>query len=213
MKRTALIIGLVIISLNVFAQAKGEKYLFAMGYASFGKVKVENFNGVQVNNYDRPLSKYLGVQAGFGFFPANNFSLELGVGVPYTKELYGRDGDTWLYEKVLGVELNPRMAFYVKLADRFYYTPKLGGTFVFGTDVTDVSSYKSEKYDYQLLGAYVEFLAFQFRVSQKFAIGAMVGQMSYRRVKVSEHVSGAYSAANRWRFDLNSFTVSTIFCL
>lgn len=212
MRRFALVIGLFILTTSAFAQNKFEKYVFVSGNASFGNMKIENSDGYHAAvKSEQPFNTYLGIYAGFGLFVAKNFRLELGIGVPYSKELLSKDGDKWLYDKVVGVNIRPNLAYFVKLADRFYYTPTIGGVFVFGKEEIDVSNYQSEKYDYRLTGAYANPLAFQFRVSSKFALGVDVGQVYYRRIKISHQVSGAYAAANQWLFNFNNISVSALF--
>lgn len=212
MKRFAVIICFIVLTISAFAQNKFEKYVFVTGNAAFGNMKIENSDGYHnAVKTERPFNTYLGLKAGFGFFVAKNFRLELGVGVPYSKEISSKDGDKWLYDKVLGVSICPNMAYFVKLADRFYYTPTIGGNFVFGKEELDVSSYQTEKYDYRLTGVYMNPVSFQFRVSPKFALGLDVGQVYYRRIKISYQVSGAYAAANQWHFSFNDISVSALF--
>ena len=212
MRRFAIIISLIVLTTSVFAQNKFEKYVFVSGDASFGNMKIENSDGYHATvKFEQPFNTYLGLNAGFGFFVAKNFRLELGIGVPYSKEILSKDGDKWLYDQVVGVSIRPSIAYFVKLADRFYYTPTIGGAFVFGKEEMDVSNYQTEKYDYRLTGTYLNPLAFQFRVSPKFALGVEVGQVYYRRVKISHQVSGAYLAANQWRFNFNNISASALF--
>ena len=213
MKKLVLLIGLVAFSLTGFAQSKGEMYLLLTGNASFGTLKRENYSGYQTIEYDQPANTSVGLDVGFGFFAADNFRLELCVGASYIQEPRDKQSDQWLYGKVFGVNLYPSLAYYVQLADRLYYVPEIGGSFTFGTAKYDVSTSVAEKYDYGVMGAYAKFFALEFRVSPKFALGVNVGQAYYQRVKVSDPVTGVYSARNQLMFDVNSLGVNAMFYL
>ena len=213
MKKLVLFVGIVVFSMNVFAQNKGDKYFVTTAYASFGKAKIENFNGYQIAKGTQPLNTYFDASVGFGFFVANHLRLQMAVGLPYAKEPSSMENETWLFNQSIGVELLPSIAYYFKLADRFYYVLEAGGDFVFGSNTYDVPSYKSEKYDYRLRGAYVDLIGFESRVSQKFALGFKLGQVDYFYRKISDSVSGAYASNAQLRFNLNSFYIHVLFYL
>ena len=213
MKKLVILIGIVVLSMNVFSQNKGDMYFTTTAYASFGKAKIENFNGQQFAKGEQPLNTYLDASVGFGAFVANRFRLQLTVGVPYGKEPSAMDNGKWLFNRSVGVELMPSIAYYFKLAERFYYVMEAGGDFVFGQNTYDVSYYKSEKYDYRLRGAYLNLIGFETRVSQRWALGFKMGQVGYFYHKVSDPVSGAYGSNTQLRFNLNSFYVHALFYL
>ena len=213
MKKLVLLIGVVILSMNVFAQEKGDKYFITTAYASFGKAKIENYNGHQFAKGEQPLNTYLDANVGFGVFAANRFRFQLTVGVPYGKEPSAMDNGQWLFNRTIGVELMPSVAYYFKLAERFYYVMEAGGDFVFGQNTYDVSYYQSEKYDYKLRGAYLDLIGFEARVSQRCALGFKMGQVGYFYRKVSDPVSGAYVSNSQLCFNLNSFYVHALFYL
>lgn len=213
MKKLVLLIGIIAFSMNVFAQNKGDKYFVTTAYASFGKAIVENYNGYQIAKRDQPLNTYLDAGVGFGFFAVNRLRLQMTVGVPYAKEPRAMENDMWLFNRSVGVELIPSIAYYFKLVDGLYYVMEAGGDFVFGQNTYDVSYHQSEKYDYRLRGVFVDLIGFESRVSQKCALGFKMGQVGYFLNKVSDPVSGAYSSSRQLRFSLNGFYVHALFYL
>ena len=85
MKRLVLLIGVVILSVNVFAQSKSEIYTLTSASASFGKMRSETITTLMggqtlTSTSEQPLNTNLGFDVGFGWFVAKNFRLEL-VGI------------------------------------------------------------------------------------------------------------------------------------
>ena len=102
-----LLFGVVILSLNVFAQNKGDKYVMALMNASFKKVSS--------NSTEEPWSAYLGLGTGFGYFIDKNCRLELDLGVYYQNDPIELLNAAWLYDYYKGFTVCPNYSYYVKL--------------------------------------------------------------------------------------------------
>ena len=212
MKKLAFIIGIVLFSMNVFSQEKGEKYFVTSASASFGSLYQKISNGHQSIIYEQPLDTDLGLQLGFGWFVAKNFRLELCLSGDYQQMPREQSGDKWLNNKWKSVGLAPSISYYIRLADRFYYTPEIGVNFVFGKYTYEQDSQPSEDYNYKGYEIYANLLAFRYRVSPKFSLGVIVSDVYYKRSKYF-NFSDIYSINKSFRCKLNYVAVDATFYL
>ncbi len=207
MKRILVISALLLGSIAMSAQSRGEKYIAGSIGASFGSQNSEFYDGSYTTTANQPLSTTLSIQAEFGYFVADNLRLALAIGVPFTSSPTSQSGSTWLKTNTLGFQINPNIAYYVKLADRLYYTPEIGGAIEFGTykeEMTASSSYNASTFGWDI---YANLLAFEFRVSPKFALGVGVGSISYVKAKINDKSSSAYISNGQFHFNLNDAAV------
>lgn len=180
MKKLLLLFGVVILSLNVFAQNKGDMYVLTSVNASFGQMSSYQIYNNQSTLYaEEPMDTQLGLGLGFGYFVANNFRLELVVSGYSVKSPREKTSTVWLNDVNKGVQINPSISYFVKLADRFYYTPEIGAGFDFGKYVYEETVARSTTYPYRGYSLYANLLAFQFKVSQRFSLGVNAGDVQY----------------------------------
>lgn len=184
MKRIALLIGAIVLSLNVFAQSKGEIYVLTSAAASFGQKEATeyNYNGTIAGTTESPLNTNLEFNVGFGWFMANNFRFELALGVSNEKQPREQTiSGTWLYNKFTSFDVAPSLSYYVRLADKFYYTPEVGVDFAFGKYHYEDAPSHAWNYPYRCYSFYANLLAFEYRVGQHFALWASVGSLNHSR--------------------------------
>ncbi len=164
--------------MNVFAQSKGDMYVLTTVNASFGKTSSYQIYNNQSSLYaEQPMDTQLGLGIGFGYFLANNFRLELVVSGYSVKSPREKASTVWLNDVNKGVQINPNISYFVKLADRFYYTPEIGACFDLGKYVYEETVTRSTTYPYRGYTLYANLLAFQFKVSQRFSLGVNVGDV------------------------------------
>ena len=212
MKKLVLLIGIVILSMNVFAQERGDKYFVTSASASFGSLYQKISNGHQSIIFEQPMETDLGLQLGFGWFVAKNFRLELCLNANYEQVPREQSGDKWLNNTWTAVGLAPSLSYYVRLADRFYYTPEIGVNFAFGKYTFEQDSQPSEDYNYKGYELYANLLAFRYRVTPKFSLGVIVSDARYNRSKYY-NFSEIYSINKAFRFNLNYVAVDATFYL
>lgn len=184
MKRLVLLIGVIILSVNVFAQSKGEIYVLTSALASFGKMRSESTitligNQTYTVTSEQPMNTNLEFDLGFGWFVAKNFRLELALGAYSEKEPREKQEDVWLNNRNKGFLINPSLSYYVKLTDRLYYAPEVGACFDLGTYSYDETPNRVTESPYKGYSLYFGFLNLQFRASQHFALGVSVGALQY----------------------------------
>ena len=211
MKRIVLIAIALLGCISLSAQNRGDKYIAGSIGASFGNQNSELYDGSYTTTANQPLTTSFSVQAEFGYFVADNLRLALALGVPFSSSPTTQSGSTWLKTNTFGIQINPNIAYYVKLADRLYYTPEIGASLEFGSykeDMTTSSSYNANLSGWDI---YANILALEFQVSERFAIGVGIGSVSYGYAKVSDKSSSAYLGNGQFRFNLNDSSVHARF--
>lgn len=206
MKKLFLLISLVALSTIGFAQNKGEKYIVTSANVSFGNSSSEITDGYQSVVAKKPLATNFGIGAGFGYFVAQNFRLELYLSGYADSNPAEKSGEIWLKDKYKGFNVNPNLSYYVRLAEGFYYTPEVGASIGWGKNTYEKSTSQSTNYNYSDYAFYVNLLAFQCRVSQSFALGIVVGEASYciRNYNISSNNNNGQYKVNQLLFNLNS---------
>ena len=210
MKKLVIFIGVVFLSLSVFAQDKGEQFVEFAGYSWFGNTKTKASNGHQYATSTVPSNTYYGFETSFGYFVAKRFLLGLCAGVGYSEVPDRQENSEWLFVKNTALWLKPYLSYYVKLADRFFYKPRIGMAFEMGNSKYNETLYLTEKYPYKSLGFYVDFFALEYRVGQHFAIGANIGQLSMAKSVMDIGTSGTTVTTKQWHFDFNSCEVAAM---
>lgn len=211
MKQYLLAIAALFTSVALFAQAKGEKYIALSGGASFGNGLVESYDGSKVTNSSNPLDTKFFIMGELGYFVAKNFRLALGVGVPYTSTPTTKSGNTWLYSKVIAFQINPNIAYYVRLADRFYYTPEVGFSYNIGNYLEEMIAGSAMTLKLRGWTVYTNLFALEYRVSPKVAISTSIGTISYSKNKYTAKGTTAYIKEGLFNYGFNDATVSVRF--
>ena len=211
MKKLCLVVVSTLISIAATAQNKGEMYFAASIGASFGSQTSELYTGGLSTTAREPLGTSVSAQLEFAYFVANNFRLSLALGVPFTSSPTAKDGSSWLYTKTVSFQINPNIAYYVRLADRFYYTPELGFSYEIGSYKEDQTANVSYNANLSGWDVYAHLLAFEFRATQRFALGVMVGSLSYANAKIKDRTSDAYLGTGQFRFNFNSGGIAARF--
>lgn len=206
MKKIAFIIGLVFLSAIGFSQNKGEKYIVTNANVSFGSLSSEVTDGHQSVVSKKPLNTNLGIGAGFGYFVANNFRLELCLSGYSSSNPTEKTGEVWLKDKYMGFGVNPNLSYFIKLADGFFYTPEIGMNLGWGKNTYEQSTSQSTKYNYMDYAFYANVLSFQYRINQSFALGIVVGDVSYRirKYNINADIDNGHYNVNQFIFNLNS---------
>ena len=103
-------------------------------------------------------------------------------------------------DKVISVDVTPHVAYYLKLADKFYYTPEVGAVLSWGrsTMPTVVPT--------TAWGIYMDLFAVEYKVTDKIALGASLGGPSYFRV--TEKYGAESVKTDQFLFDFSGATLS-----
>lgn len=206
MKKLLLLISFVALSTIGFAQNNGEKYIVTTANVSFGNMSSEITDGHQSIVSKKPLNSNLGIGAGFGYFVTNNFRIELCLSGYYASDPIEKSGEVWLKDKYKGFDINPNLSYFVRLAEGFFYTPEIGVSIGWGKNTYEQSISQSTNINYSDFALYLNLLAFQCRLSRCFALGIVVGDLSYRirDYNINANMNDGHYNVNQFVVNLNS---------
>lgn len=170
MKKALLtLVAIVAVAFTASAQKQGEQHIGAnLGYNT-GKTNVTL--SLRGDNYSEKESilggDNLGVGVEYGYFVIDNLRVGGRIGYSYTA-----NGD-----KSHSLTIMPNIAYYVRLADKFYYTPNFAIGFGLGT--TGKDEYTNESlYDvWSCNGAFSPWP--EFRPTEKFAMSVSLCSLQY----------------------------------
>lgn len=170
MKKVLLtLVAIVAVAFTASAQKQGEQHIGAnLGYNT-GKTNVTL--SLRGDNYSEKESilggDNLGVGVEYGYFVIDNLRVGGRIGYSYTA-----DGD-----KSHSLTIMPNIAYYVRLADKFYYTPNFAIGFGLGT--TGKDEYTNESFTMCGLATELQPLAVEFRPTKKFAMSVSLCSLQY----------------------------------
>ena len=143
---------LAIISVaTLSAQTKGEMY-------AGGSLGIGTYSLISGNN--NITAADFNIAPEFGYFAANNF--KIGASISYGLE----SGNPLTHT----IQIMPNMAYYVRVCDKFYYTPELQFGFVCGI---------REDISMPGFGLGLSLGSFEFRPTQKFALSVSLLSLQY----------------------------------
>ena len=199
MKKISLLAIAVLMSVASFAQKKGDMYVSGFFSADLGSYNVGTSEW-------RPFESSFEIGAEYGYFVADNLRLGLEVSVPFSSSPNeGIDGESYRYNTTL-LSICPNVAYYVKMGDKCYYTPEFGVAYQWGKDQTKGTELYASSSHSSTWGAYLDILAFEFKVSEKFSIGAKVGGIGFASSNYAYSEDQTYKI-NQFIFDFSSAIV------
>ena len=207
MKKILSFLVAMLIGVASFAQKKGDMFISGTISADLGSQTTSLSDGGYSASVSQPLSSSFSFGVEYGYFVADNLRLAMAMSVPFSYSPVEEVEGKWLKDKASSFAINPNVAYYVRLADRFYYTPEVGVSVNFGSLKEQLS--KSETYTTPFWGwnVYANLLALELRASDKIAIGAIFGAISYSST-IYTNVDTDYKASiNQFVFDLNNSSI------
>lgn len=135
MKKLFFIISAMLIAATSFAQMRGDMYVGGtLGIVSGSSSSVQIYNKTTIKS-DPVNSVNFSLAPEFGYFVIDN--LKVGAKIGYGVNATGND-DIWANEH--NFIIGPNVAYYLKLADRFYYVPEIGLYASVLSNVADITS-------------------------------------------------------------------------
>ena len=175
MKKNVLFAIAMLMSVTSFAQKKGDMYVAGSFATDFGSYSMSSSADGYATSEKTPFGTSFEIGGDYAYFVADNVRLGLGVSFPFSSSPIEKVDGKWLKDKTTEFEVNPNVAYYVKLADRFYYTPEIGILFQWSTIRTQISPSLTESTQISTWGGYINLLAFEFQTSERIAIGVTFG--------------------------------------
>ena len=210
MKKLILLSLAIMLSVISYAQLKGEKYVSGTAAFSAGTTKVIVSDGMNSTESTTPSNTTFQVGGEFGYFIADNVRLGVALSIPVTSTPTSEDENgRWLRTTTFGLSLNPNIAYYMKITDRIFYTPEIGLTYEFGLYNQKLSSADRYRDGYSGWSIYLSYASFEFRATEKLAVGLNVGAMQYiPLLMIKDRETDSYIATSDFKFNLNSAAIS-----
>lgn len=203
MKRILLAIVATLVAGGIAsAQHKGEYYLGgSLGYST-GMTSTKLFDEDELISTSKSYSgDKFHIQPEFGYFVADNLRISAILDYGYEASKIGKANGKWLRTRIHTLEIGPSISYYVRLADKFYYTPE----FRFLAAVGFISNDKTSQYSYNLTAAGFDIglslLQVEFRPTQHFAMSVSIASLSYTYITGSDFDLGI--KANTSAFSIN----------
>lgn len=206
MKKHALFVALMLVSIASYAQTKGERYVAGGFSANYGNQTTILKEGPLSYTESQPLSTEFGIAAEYGFFAANNLRIAMSVGVSWGSSPITEHDWGWTKNKTFAVAVNPNIAYHMRMTDNLYYTPEIGMSFERGTLNEQTSKTDTSKHPAIGWSAYAHLLAFEFKVSEKIALGAIIGSINYSSATISDdnyYKLRSEIVANQFKLSMN----------
>lgn len=180
MKKTIVAAALLFASVAAFAQKQGDFFVEGTLGLSAGSVSTTDKSGDNSNTVKSSLGTNFNLYAGAGYFVMDN--LKVGADLGY---VLSNEGDT----KTPVFAISPNVAYYVQLANNFYYVPSFNLNVLFGSQTTSTNilgTTVSKSYSYTGFGANLTFLGFEYRFNKSIALGVDVANLYYNAVKIKD---------------------------
>lgn len=210
MKKLILLSLAIMLSVMSYAQLKGEKYVSGAVAFSAGSSKVIVSDGTLSTESTTPSNTTFQIGGEFCYFVVDNFRLGMSISIPIISTPTSEDENgRWLKTTTFGLAINPNIAYYIKITDRIFYTPEFGIAYEFGVYNQKFSSTNHYRTGYSGWAIYLNYASFEFRATEKFAVGLNVGAMEYiPLVMINDKESDGYIATSNFNFNLNSAVIS-----
>ena len=205
-KLRIVLVGLVVSLLSQvsFAQKKGDMYVAGSFATDFGAYTRSSSADGYATSEKTPFGTSFEIGGDYAYFIADNTRLGLGVSFPLSSSPIEKVNGKWLKDKTADFYISPDVAYYVKLADRFYYTPEIGMLFEWSRIRTQLSPSLTESTSISTWGGYINLLAFEFQVSERIAIGITVGGIAAYSSVYTYNDSDVKYKMNQFFCDLNN---------
>ncbi len=180
MKKTIVAAALLFASVAAFAQKQGDFFVEGTLGLSAGSVSTTVKSGDNSNTVKSSLGTNFNLYAGAGYFVMDN--LKVGADLGY---VLSNEGDT----KTPVFAISPNAAYYVQLANNFYYVPSFNLNVLFGSQTTSANilgTTVSKSSSYTGFGANLTFLGFEYRFNKSIALGVDVANLYYNAVKIKD---------------------------
>ena len=208
MKKFASLMVAVLISVASFAQQQGDSYLSGMIGVSGGTQKTILNEDRNLYSENQPLSSSFSIGVEYAYFIKNNLRTALCLSTSTSSSPTTNTSLGWLKSKVFSVDINPNIAYHVRLTDNLYYTPEVGLSLEIGSTKNPIDRNTSYKLPGLGWGAYVHLLALEFKVTEKIAIGANICSLSYASVTIWDNSSDISNTVNQLNFNLNDSSIN-----
>ena len=203
MKQLFLFAVAMFVATASFAQEKGDMCISGTISLELGSQTTTVSSGSHSISASQPLSTEFNFAAEYGYFVADNVKVAMALAVPFTSSPTHQLEGSWLADNTAAFTINPNVAYYLRFADRFYYTPEVGVAFSFGSGKSQLTKTETVTTPFWGWNIYTTLLALEYKVTDNMAIGASVGSLVYGSI-ISTSDPQVSTAVSQFKFDLNN---------
>jgi hypothetical protein len=208
MKKILLSAAILFACMTLSAQNKGDKFMAVSFSGAVNSSKEITADGASNSS---GIQAYGGILGEFGYFAANNLRLAFCFGPMLSSYPSSLSETPGLRNNSVSFQLNPNIAYYVKITDRLYYTPEIGFLYQIGAAKDYLNASTPKKSTFQVFEGYSNVISFEFKVSPKIALGVYAGSIYYAVTKEREQGASAYSFTKEFSLDLYSAAIDIRF--
>ena len=194
-------LSILFLSLSLFSASaeKGEKYISADFGINFDKKTREYSKSIFFDLADETQQTFaLSAGSEFGYFVSNNFKVGCAISGTYNTSLSEGQNSATEIKTLIGV-LNPNIAYYFRITDKFSYSPEVGAHFGLGKVDSNGNDANSKFWD-----IYLKFISFEFRITEKFALGVDFGNINFCAMKLETETPLVTISGESKQFQLNA---------
>lgn len=208
MKKFFVVLAMLVMSVSLSAQKKGEMYIQGTFGIDGGDRNLINTSGSSTTTTKTPLSLSFSFAPEFGYFVCDNLKIALNVSYDLQRTSNGSDGDTKLYKFNNKVYVTPNVSYYLRIADKFYYTPGVDIFVGFGNTVKQTSATEKEKENSStIFGFKLKMASLEYRLSNHFAFTADFCDFKFTTTNTKEGKTSK-RVENNAKLGLSPFTSS-----
>ncbi len=169
------------------AQDKGDMSVGGILGFSAGSTKTNVTAGSTTMKGDNTPSTFSFQLSGdFGYFFADNWKIGASLGYSLTSQPTEKTDDKWLKDRVNLVAIGPSISYYLRITDKFYYTPSFGIFCAIGNYKSDVSHSVTHKQACAGFAMGLEMGSFEFKPTSRWGIAVDMVSLSFSDTKVKE---------------------------
>ena len=194
-------LSILFLSLSLFSASaeKGEKYISADFGVNFDQNTTEHSRNKFFDLADETQQTFaLSVGSEFGYFVSNNFKVGCAISGAFNSSKAEGQNPTTETKSLIGV-LTPNIAYYFRITDKFSYSPEFGANLGLGKG--DSNGYDS---NIKFWNIYLKFISFEFRISEKFALGVDYGNINFNAMKLETETPLITVSSESKQFQLNA---------
>lgn len=183
-KQNLIILFCLFISHSLFSQS--ESFTGKMGIG--GALGLSTASSKQTSggvSVDKPGTTAFEFTPSFRYFFSDKIAGEIGIGYSFSKDHAGTVDNVDYFNRMNQVSFAPRVYYYIPLGSQFYYNPNifLG---IGGGNIKYEQETRTSKYQLFNLGIGVRIVSFEFRPTDRVALGFACGSLAYNfnRIKL-----------------------------
>ena len=169
------------------AQNKGDMSVGGILGFSAGSTKTNvTSHSTTVKGDSTPSTFSFEISGEFGYFFADNWKIGAALEYGLTAQPTTKDDDKWLKDRVNLVAIGPTISYYLRITDKFYYTPAFGIFCTVGNYKSALSHSVTHKQACAGFAMGLQIGSFEFKPAPRWGIAVNMVDFSFSDTKIKE---------------------------